>query len=358
VGGFTGKTLIDPIEGYEDWTAVAESGDLSPYSRISTDWEHSRTPIKPEIVFEAGNKALSPEQNEILSGLDSLSLLTTSHDFNRQSLSTLWATSPATAQAAGMAGTLAARHPDFWPETIRALMIHSAEWTQPMLKKIHAAASKKQKVVLARHFGYGVPSLARALASAENDLVLLAQRKLAPFHRLRTTDEEGHSKLKKPSFKQIDYYNLPWPVTSLEQLAEKQVALKVTLSYFIEPNPNWDAVLAPQRYQSFGLRFDLKRSTETETEQEFYERINEMERDGSSRGPAAQDDGWTFGSQNIAAGSVHCDVWRGSAIDLASRGKRHSAETRYSLTVSISSEAQDVKLYTEIANMITLSASV
>lgn len=373
VGGFTEKTSIDPVEGYEDWTAVAESGDLSPYSRISTDWDHSRSPIKPEIVFEAGNKALSPEQNEILSGLDSLSLLTTSHDFNRQNLSTFWATSPATAQAAGMAGTLAARHPDFWPETIRALMIHSAEWTPPMLKKIQAAANKKQRVVLARHFGYGVPSLARALASAENDLVLLAQRTLAPFHRLRTTDEDGRSKLKKPSFKQIDYYNLPWPVTSLEQLAEKRVALKVTLSYFIEPNPNWDAALVPQRYQSFGLRFDLKRSTETE--QEFYERINEMERDGSSRGPAAQDDGWTFGSQNIAAGSVHCDVWRGPAIDLASRGKiaiypvggwwrdrlkleRHSAETRYSLTVSISSEAQDVKLYTEIANMITLSASV
>jgi hypothetical protein len=224
-----------------------------------------------------------------------------------------------------------------------------------MLKKIQAAANKKQKVVLARRFGYGVHSLARALASAENDLVLLAQRKLAPFHRLRTTD--GHSKLKKPSFKQIDYYNLPWLVTSLEQLAEKQVALKVTLSYFIEPSPNWDAALVPRRYQSFGLRFDLKRSTETE--QEFYERINEMGRDGSSRGPAAQDDGWTFGSQNIAAGSVHCDVWRGSAIDLASRGKiaicpiggwwrdrlklkRHSAETRYSLTVSISSEAQDL----------------
>ncbi|MEO8735494.1 MAG: S8 family peptidase [Edaphobacter sp.] len=374
VGGFTEKILIDPAEGYEDWTAVAESGDLSPYSRISTDWEHSRTPIKPEIVFEAGNKALSPSQNEILSGLDSLSLLTTSHEFNQQNLSTFWATSPATAQAAGMAGTLAARHPDLWPETIRALMIHSAEWTPPMLKKIQAAAAnKKQKIVLARHFGYGVPSLARALASAENDLVLLAQHKLTPFHRLRKTDEEGKSILKQPSFKQIDYYNLPWPVAALEQLAEKQVALKVTLSYFIEPNPNWDAALVPQRYQSFGLRFDLKRSTETE--QEFYERINDMERDGSPRGPAAQDDGWTFGSQSIAAGSVHCDVWRGQAVDLASRGKiaiypiggwwrdrlklkRHSAETRYSLTVSISSEEQDVKLYTEIANMITLSASV
>ena len=308
VGGFTEKTVIDPADGFAAWTALAESGDLSPYSRISTDWEHSRTPIKPELVFEAGNKALSPEQNEILSGLDSLSLLTTNRDFHDQNLATFWATSPATAQAAGMAGTLAARFPSFWPETIRALMIHSAEWTAPMLKKLDTATSKRQKIVLARHFGYGVPSLERALASAENDLVLLAQRELAPFHRVRETDQEGRSRLKGPTFKQIDYYDLPWPVKALEQLAEKPVALKVTLSYFIEPSPNWDASLVPQRYQSFGLRFDLKRANETE--QAFYERVNNLERDGNPRAAAVQNEGWTFGSQSIAAGSIHCDVWR------------------------------------------------
>ena len=323
--------------------------------------------------FEAGNKALSPEQNEILSGLDSLSLLTTNRDFHDQNLATFWATSPATAQAAGMAGTLAARFPSFWPETIRALMIHSAEWTAPMLKKLDTATSKRQKIVLARHFGYGVPSLERALASAENDLVLLAQRELAPFHRVRETDQEGRSRLKGPTFKQIDYYDLPWPVKALEQLAEKPVALKVTLSYFIEPSPNWDASLVPQRYQSFGLRFDLKRANETE--QAFYERVNNLERDGNPRAAAVQDEGWTFGSQSIAAGSIHCDVWRGPAVNLAARGKiaiypvggwwrdrlklkRESAETRYSLTVSISSEEQDLRLYTEIANMVSISSSV
>jgi hypothetical protein len=127
----------------------------------------------------ACNLAKLPES--ILSGLDSLSLLTTSHDFNRQNLSTFWATSPATAQAAGMAGTLAARHPDFWPETIRALMIRSAEWTAPMLKKIRAAANKKQKVILARHFGYGVPSLARAFH-------VLGSTRRKPLYRNREHD--------------------------------------------------------------------------------------------------------------------------------------------------------------------------
>jgi hypothetical protein len=373
VGGFTQKTVIDPAEGYADWTAVAESGDRSPYSRISTDWEHSRTPIKPEIVFEAGNKAISPEQNEILSGLDSLSLLTTNSDFNNQNLATFWATSPATAQASGMAGAIAAKFQSFWPETIRALMIHSAEWTPPMFAQLAAARTKKEKIVLSRHFGYGVPSLNRALASAENDLVLLAQRELAPFQRVREIDQEGHSRLKPASFKQIDYYDLPWPVNTLEELGEKQVALKITLSYFIEPSPNWDASLAPQAYQSFGLRFDLKRAAETELK--FHERINSLERDGSSRTAASQDEGWTFGIQSIAAGSVHCDVWRGPAANLAARGKiaiypvggwwrdrvrlkRHSAETRYSLAVSISSEEQDVRLYSEIANLVSISSSI
>jgi Subtilase family len=370
VGGFTEKTTIDPADGYTTWSAVAGAGDLSPYSRISTDWEHSRTPIKPEIVFEAGNKALSPEQNEILSGIDSLSLLTTNRDFTRESLATFWATSPATAQAAGMAGTLSARFPDFWPETIRALMAHSAEWTPAMLNRLYQAKTKKEKIVLARHFGYGVPSLYRALASAQNDLVLLAERTLTPFQRVRKTNGEGRPELKSPSFKQIDYYDLPWPVNSLEELGEKQVALKITLSYFIEPSPNWDASLAPQRYQSFGLRFDLKRAMETE--QQFLERVNNLERDGSPRGTAISDQGWTFGSQSIAAGSLHCDVWQGPAVDLAARGKiaiypiggwwrdrirlkRYEAQTRYALTVSITSDEQDVQLYNEVANLISLT---
>jgi len=373
VGGFTEKTEVDPADGYAGWIAKAEVGDLSPYSRISTDWEHSRTPIKPEIVFEAGNKALSPDQSEILSGLDSLSLLTTNRDFTKESLATFWATSPATAQAAGMAGTLLARFPSFWPETIRALMVHSAEWTPAMLKQLRAANVKKEKVMLARHFGYGVPSLHRALASAQNDLVLLAEREFTPYQRRRVENERGKIETKAPSFKQIDYYDLPWPVAGLEGLGEKEVVLKVTLSYFIEPSPNWDASIAPQRYQSFGLRFDLKRADETELV--FHQRINALERDDGPRTAAIPDEGWTFGSQSIAAGSLHCDVWKGKAAYLAARGKiavypiggwwrdrvrmkRAEAKTRYSLAVSITSEEQNVTLYNEIANLISISQSV
>jgi hypothetical protein len=373
VGGFTEKNEIDQADGYPGWMPVAEAGDLSPYSRISTDWEHSRTPIKPEIVFEAGNKAISPEQNELLSGLDSLSLLTTNRDFTRNSLETYWATSAATAQAAGMAGTLIARFPNFWLETIRALMVHSAEWTPAMLRRLQEVRTKHEKVMVARHFGYGVPSLYRALASAQNDLVLLAEREFTPYQRRKVENERGKVETKAPSFRQIDYYDLPWPVAGLEELGEKDVVLKVTLSYFIEPSPNWDASISPQRYQSFGLRFDLKRADETEPM--FHQRINALERNDGQRTAAIPDEGWTFGSQSIAAGSLHCDVWKGTAANLAARGKiavypvggwwrdrvrlkRSDAKTRYSLAVSITSEEQDVSLYNEITNLISISQSV
>ncbi len=373
IGGFTEKTQIDPADGYASWKPVATAGDHSPYSRISTDWEHSRTPIKPELVFEAGNKAISPEGNEILSGIDSLSLLTTNKNFTQQSLATFWATSSATAQAAGMAGALRSRFPHLWEETIRALMVHSAEWTPAMFSRIQATTTKKQKVVLARHFGYGVRSLERALASAENDLALVAEHTLSPFHRATRLDSDNRTRLQRPSFRGIDYYDLPWPTASLEALADSQVALKVTLSYFIEPSPNWDASLTPQRYQSFGLRFDLKRALESD--RAFLERVNNLERGDSPRSSAVPDEGWTFGSQSIAAGSLHCDVWRGKAVDLAARAKiavypvggwwrdrprlgRYSARTRYSLVVSITSEAQDVRLYTEVANLISIMPHV
>lgn len=135
VGGFTDKIDIHDQPGYEGWSVVAGAGDHSPYSRASVDWEHSRTPIKPEIVFEAGNKAISPDATQIISGVPALSILTTGKDVTNRPIEEFWATSSATAQAAGMAAAIMAEHPQMWPETVRALMIHSAQWTPVMREK-------------------------------------------------------------------------------------------------------------------------------------------------------------------------------------------------------------------------------
>lgn len=366
VGGFTNKTDLDGQPGYDGWGTFAEAGDHSPYSRSSVDWEHSRCPIKPEVVFEAGNKALSPDGQQFYSGVPALSILTTARHFTRNPIEEFWATSSATAQAAGMAAAIMAEHPDFWPETVRALMIHSAQWTPAMLGKLRGK-TKKERILLARHFGYGVPQLARALASAEQDLALVSEAYIQPF--MKDCDARGKES-GEPHFNEVHYYDLPWPKAELERLENRIVQLKITLSYFIEPSPSELAQVVPARYQSFGLRFDLKRKSETEPA--FRHRINKLESLEQKPPKTESDDNWTFGSKHVSAGSVHSDVWVGPAIDLAARDKiaispvsgwwryrhhlgKYNSQARYSLVVSISSEGEDVRLYTEISNLIAAS---
>lgn len=91
IGGFTDKVdLLDPH--YQDWTAAAEVGDRSPYSRTSVIW--SDAPIKPDLVFEAGNRALSPMGTELIAGIESLSLLTTNRTHVSDPLTTIWGDQP------------------------------------------------------------------------------------------------------------------------------------------------------------------------------------------------------------------------------------------------------------------------
>ena len=70
--------------------------------------------------------------------------------------------------------------------------------------------------------------------------------------------------------------------------------------------------------RSFGLRFTLRRRTETETQ--FRALINQLERAGGET-RSEQDRGWILGRNAIRAGSLHCGVWRGPAIDPAARSQ-------------------------------------
>jgi len=355
VGGYTEKTIISDV-GYDDWTPLAGAGELSPFTRTSGTWPQSKAPFKPEIVMEAGNRALSPSQREVLS-VDSLQLLTTGADEARHPLVSFAATSAATAQAARLAAMLSAKFPELWPEMIRALIVHSAEWT-PWMKAKLATAGKREAAALLRQFGYGVPSFERASASAENHLALLAQNAITPFKL------QGERK-----FRDCHFYRLPWPTEVLEQLGDRLVRLKITLSYFIEPNPGASAAVDPQRYQSFGLRFDLRRRLEGLDQ--FVKRVNPLERDDPTRPvpPSDPDDGWKFGPQNIAAGSLHCDEWIGPAVHLAARDalcikpvmgwwrSRGTAEqcrrsSRYALVATLSAPDLDIDLHTPIMTSI------
>jgi|GEM_PF-5558352 len=210
----------------------------------------SKSPFKPEIVMEAGNRGLSPASNGVLS-LDSLGLLTTGAAVDNSPVVGISATSAAAAQASRLAARLSAIYPHLWPETIRALIIHSAEWTLPMRDAVDAAPNKRAAYALLRRFGYGVPSFERAAASASSHLALISQNTIRPYR--------GRGGRK---FRDCHFYRLPWPTEVLEGLGEQDVRLKITLSYFVEPNPERSAAVDPQNYQSYGLRFDLRRRLE------------------------------------------------------------------------------------------------
>lgn len=362
VGGYT--DLIDIQEpAYNGWAPMAGAGELSPHSRTSVTWP-SNAPIKPELVLEAGNRAISACRTEVLT-LPSLGLLAASNDPNRPLVS-FDQTSAATAQCSRLAARVFADHPDFWPEMVRGLMVHSAEWTAPMLAEFNARASKRERYELVRKFGYGVPSYERATASASDSLALFAQATIQPFRF-----ERGDGR----RYGDCHYYTLPIPPGMLEQLENETVELKITLSYFIDPNPGLGANVDPQRYRSHGLRFDLRRSNESIDE--FKRRVNAAEREDPRRAANGinDDNRWLLGPQSIAAGSLHCDVWTGPAIELLRRDllcikpvlgwcRERAArdicnsQRRYALIVTLKAANQEVDLYTPIQTLIETGVEI
>ena len=142
--------------------------------------------------------------------------------------------------------------------------------------------------------------------------------------------------------------------------------MKVTLSYFIEPNLTGKAATRPDTYRSFGLRFAMKKRGETTSA--FRARVNAaQEHDGAAA--ETETDFWLLGSKAVQAGSLHCDLWRGYAIELAGHDsiaiypvggwwkshigqQRMEDKGRYALVISISAAGQSVDLHAEVANLV------
>ena len=343
---------------------VAPRGGLSPFSTTSLTWQE-QWPLKPDVVLEGGNAA-----KDSLSAvwMPSLSLLTTHNRPAERLFATANATSAATALASRMAAQAMAAYPELWPETVRALIVHSAEWTDAMKRAFLPAnrpPSKADYRGLLRRCGFGRPDLDRALWSAANSLTMIVQESLQPFKR------EGG---KPPSLRDMHLHDLPWPGGVLEGLGETRVEMRVTLSYFIEPNPSRRGARSRYRYESHGLRFDVKRPLETVDA--FRKRINAAARDEEEgAGPGDGDPAWLVGARGRHRGSLHGDIWRGSAADLASRGHiavypamgwwktRHALErydraARYALIVGIATPATDIDFYASVANRIEGAAAV
>ncbi|WP_158633746.1 S8 family peptidase [Tautonia sociabilis] len=361
VGAFTERVLIRSEE-FAAYEPVAPSGALSPSSTTSLVWQQS-WPLKPDIVMEGGNSAVSPARHGA-DTIEDLQLLSTSRLVAGKLFVATGDTSAATALAARVGAVIQAEYPEYWPETVRALMIHSAEWTPAMLEEF-PPPTKQECQRRMRCYGYGVPSLDRALWCARNALCLVSQAELYPYER-----DEDASRVKT---RDMHLYDLPWPVDELRELGEQEVTMRVTLSYFIEPSPGRRGWKYRHRYASHGLRFDVKRPLERVDD--FRKRLNKMARDEEEELATTEGQEWTLGQQLRSRGSIHSDWWTGTASELADCGhlgiypitgwwrerpqfERYTRPVRYALIVSIHTPAQDVDLYTPVTIQLGIPTTI
>ena len=343
-------TPNDP--SYAGWHALATSGDISPHTRTGLAAGGNQWPIKPDICMEGGN-VLTDGSGDFDSNHPVSSLRTTTHD-DDASIGSANATSAATAQASRLAARAMATYPAYWPETIRGLLTHTAEWTPAMRAVVFAETGKKKRRQLLRRFGWGVPDDMGVRFSTQTAVRMIIQDSFVPFNG--ADYKMRHFRL----------HRLPWPASELAALGEADVELRVTLSYFIEPSASRRGWRRRYAYASHGLRFELRRPNEATSE--FVRRVNReaaREEDGTSAASSGSDN-WLVGSDQRNKGSLHQDIWMGHGAELATTGviavhavggwwknnkrkDRQELPVRYALLVSLRSPAQDVDLYTPIA---------
>lgn len=369
VGAYTEKMGF--CEGRDDGCQpLARRGELSPFSSTSLMWKE-QWPVKPDIVLEGGN-VLKDMSGDFLDNHEAALLLTTNYQPSERLFKPFGGTSAAAALAAQMAAELQAKYPLATPETIRGLMIHSARWTPELIAQYktinrvlpNASLSKSDYARLLRFCGYGVPDFDRASTCANNILTMIAQSTIQPFIKKEPN--------KDPVINQMAFFHLPWPKEDLLSMGETQVKLRVTLSYFIEPSPGPGDIGfgSRYRYSSFGLRFAVKR--DTETEDVFRSRVNGLMRQNNGD-VVSYDSGserWTIGSMGRDRGSIHSDVMdHETAASLAScdmvgvypiggwwkersKFECYNRKVHYSLIVSLETEEENCDIYTPVKNMI------
>ena len=142
--------------------------------------------------------------------------------------------------------------------------------------------------------------------------------------------------------------------------------MRVTLSYFIEPSPTRRGAQSRYRYASHQLRFDLREPDEANDD--FRKRINQKAKAEVEDRPtrSGEPDGWYVGSETRNRGSLHTDIWEGTAADLAARGliaiypvtgwwkelqarDQSQLGARYALLIPIETPVEEVDIWMPVA---------
>lgn len=340
---------------------LAELTDLGPSSTTSSTWLSS-SPFKPDVIFEGGNYGYD-EDLDFSANLEELSLLTTANNFiDGSHFSIFTETSAATALASNFVAKLWSQYPDYNPETIRGLVVHSASWPKKILER-HSPFRNKQTVEnLLRMSGYGHPNLSKAISSGDKSVNLVIEDQIQPY----TADGKMNKMI---------LYTLPWPSNELEKIGSHQVKLRVTLSYFVEPNPGERGWENKFKYASFGLRFDFNSAGEESGE--FVARINKRFRGENPDYDIGDSDStkWLLGPNLRSRGSIHSDVWSGSAAELADKKyiaiypvggwwkelkkeNRQVSMAKFSLIVSIETPENNLEIHNTISQLLNIETEI
>ncbi|MBY0314554.1 MAG: S8 family peptidase, partial [Bdellovibrionales bacterium] len=347
VGAFTSKDVLPATDSYRNYSPLAKRGGVSPHTSSGLPFKTGyRVPIKPEIVFEGGNLAVD-KTNFSDDRVPTLTTTTTGRDHLNMPFQVMYGTSPAAALAGCLSMQIWNENRNLWPETVRGLMVHSASWTPEMMQLL---PSKDDRLALC---GYGAPSPELALFCTKDRATVIVQDSLPNLQKIASNTE-----------RQMKTFSLPVPKATLLANPDAKVELRVTLSYFAEPNA---AKGIPTR--GMDLLWDIQGPAEEDDE--FLKRINDDMREGDEGSPGTKSFKWEIGIRNRRRGTVQGDRWSGSAADLAGakliavypkngwwnfRKDMKFQSTRFSLIISVITPGIDV--YNEIKNSIEVETEI
>lgn len=358
VGGYTELTSIPRDDDFRTLRAVAPAGGISPYTRAGGIGATEEAPSKPDIVFEAGNLATDGQ----LPDSGAITLLTTSNRPNRY-LTGFNMTSASAACGARFAAQLWNHVPDAAPQTIRGLMIHSASWTSAMENQF---PSKDERFAIC---GYGVPDLDFARCCVASRATVFVEDSFPNAVKTQTLKDPPP---KRPSTdpyearktRTLKFFAMPIPESELLALGSQHVELRITLSYFSEPN-----TFGRKTERGLDLRFDAQGPTETD--EEFHGRVNRLARSEDGKAPETKSFDWIIGKNRRGRGTVQSDRWVGPASLLAgskaiavypvlgwwdARKLLEYESMKFSLIVSVVVDGLDI--YTPIKNVIEGTVAV
>lgn len=355
VGAYTKKVAIsDPA--YRGLRAIAPEDGLSPFSSTSIQW--GANAIKPEIVMEGGNAVQGIEDSFDTPNDLSLVVAHGGNGLVPGRFGSCNATSAATGLAARLASKIKYYNPELSALSIRALLIHSAEWTEQMKDLCSDAHGNLDVKTILHSCGYGVPNEQKAIVSSDSRVTFIAEDTIKPFVQ---------GKGNKLKFGKMNLYQMPWPKGLLAGMNDQPVRLKITLSYYIKPSPGLRSQLNKYSFQSIRLKFDVCGAHESR--REFENRIKRFTEEGEERGPRDPElaNRWVIGINNRNQGSIISDSFVTMGVAMAgcdtiaiypsggwfkNKLENLDIEIPYSLVVTLESPEEEVQLYNEVETTI------